>query len=155
MVNMAKSAIVPIQCNEVDLETLYRGVPLHHYFPIKYSRLPLSHSKLRKADTLLLVEKFANQLPRWKSGLIPLSGRIILLNAVITAMCIYHMLVLDLPPWLLWAADKIRRGFLWAGSDCAKGGQCLVAWENVCTPIKYGCLGLHNLQALNHALRTK
>lgn len=33
---------------------------------------------------------------------------------------------IDLPPWFLKAADKIRRGFLWAGADCAKGGQCLV-----------------------------
>ena len=37
----------------------------------------------------------------------------------------------------------VSDGVLWAGADCAKGGQCLVAWSDVCTPVQHGGLGLH------------
>ena len=30
--------------------------------------------------------------------------------------------------------DKLRRAFLWAGSDSVSGGKCLVKWSLVCFP---------------------
>lgn len=54
--------------------------------------------------------------------MIPLNDCIILLNAVITVMGLYHMLDLDLPLWVLRTADKILCGFVWVVSNCVKRG---------------------------------
>jgi hypothetical protein len=60
-----------------------------------------------------------------------LSGRLILVKTVLSAIAIYHMLSLDIPPWVLNRINKICRAFLWYGPDDTKGGNCLVAWEQV------------------------
>jgi hypothetical protein len=64
-------------------------------------------------------------------------------------------MAIDLDPWFLQAVDKLRRGFLWAGSGDALGGQCAVAWDLVCQPKCLGGLGFHNLRLLNTTLRAK
>jgi hypothetical protein len=40
-------------------------------------------------------------------------GRVVYVQAVMTASVIYHLMALDLEPWFFQAVDKIRRGFLW------------------------------------------
>jgi hypothetical protein len=72
-----------------------------------------------------------------------------------TASVIYHLLALDVDPWFIKAVDKLRRGFLWAGKPDARGGCCLVAWDQVCQPKHLGGLGLLNLTKLNAALRAR
>jgi hypothetical protein len=52
-------------------------------------------------------------------------------------------------PWFLQVVDKLRRGFFWAGKEDARGGSCLVAWNQVCQPKSLGGPGLHNLKLLN------
>lgn len=112
-VNMSKSAIVPIRCHVVDLQAITAEFPCATAeFPIKYLGLPLSPTKLLKADLTPLVDSLANQLPVWKTNLIPTCGRIALLNSMLIALGIYNMLALDMPPWLLKVVDKIRQGFL-------------------------------------------
>uniref|UniRef100_A0ACD5ZZX1 Uncharacterized protein n=1 Tax=Avena sativa TaxID=4498 RepID=A0ACD5ZZX1_AVESA len=65
------------------------------------------------------------------------------------------MMALDLPLWLIHLLNKLARGFFWAGLDCARRGQCVVAWDSVCTPVEYGGLGFLNLKLLNNAFRSK
>ncbi|CAM0912886.1 unnamed protein product [Alopecurus aequalis] len=72
-----------------------------------------------------------------------------------TASVVYHMMALDLEPWFFKAVDKLRRSFLWAGQEDARGGCCLVAWAAVCQPKRLGGLGFHNLRWLNTALRAR
>jgi hypothetical protein len=45
-----------------------------------------------------------------------------------TEWSLYTAINLELPPWLLKAFDKIRKGFLWTETDEVQGGKCLVAW---------------------------
>jgi hypothetical protein len=40
--------------------------------------------------------------------------------------------------WMLKKVDRIRRGFLWKGSEIASGGHYLVHWGNVQKPKKVG-----------------
>jgi hypothetical protein len=110
---------------------------------------------LRKADLLLLIEKIARKLATWKALLLTQSGRLILIKSVLTAIAVYHILSLDLPPWVLDCINKICRSFFWHGSKEARGGQCLVAWNQVCKPLNLGGLGIHNLKVLNDALRMR
>jgi hypothetical protein len=44
---------------------------------------------------------------------------------------------------------EICRAFFWAGDDYVHGGQCKVAWDEVCAPISKGGL------AIVFALKTK
>jgi hypothetical protein len=36
---------------------------------------------------------------------------------------------LDPPPCVFKAIEKIRRAFLWKGTDVVKGENCLINWE--------------------------
>jgi hypothetical protein len=44
------------------------------------------------------------------------------------------------------------QSLFWQGSEDIKGGQCLVAWKELCNPTYFGGLGVHNLKALNDDL---
>lgn len=56
------------------------------------------------------------------------------------------------PVWFSKRVDKIRRGFLWAQEDQARGGKSLVRWTDVCRPKG---LGISDLQRQSRALGTR
>jgi hypothetical protein len=109
----------------------------------------------RKRDLQDVLDKLAGKLSHWKARLLSLEGRVAYVQVVMTASVVYHLLALDLDPWFFKAVDSLRRGFLWAQSSDAQRGCCRVAWRLVCQPKILGGLGIHNLQLLNYALRTK
>jgi hypothetical protein len=39
--------------------------------------------------------------------------------------------------------------------DRASGGQCLVAWKEICKPLEFGGLGVKNLRLQGLALRVR
>ncbi|KAM0900496.1 hypothetical protein ACQ4PT_020623 [Festuca glaucescens] len=130
-VNPTKSSAAPIQCSDELL------------------------AEPRKADLQAVLDKLAAKLPFWKARLMTREGRVVYVQAVMTASVVYHLLALDVDPWFIKAVDKLCRGFLWAGKDDARGGSCVVAWHLVCQPKSLDGLGLHNLHWLNVALRTR
>jgi hypothetical protein len=122
-------------------------------FPIQYLGLPLSTTRLAKAELQPLVDKIARGVPAWTAALLKKSGRLVYLNAKLAASPIYHMLSLDLPPWFFNTANKLFRGFFWSATTEARKGHCVVAWETVCKPKDLGGLGVKNIRLLNHALQ--
>ncbi|KQJ83471.2 hypothetical protein BRADI_5g15081v3 [Brachypodium distachyon] len=70
-------------------------------------------------------------------------------------MPVYAMMSLDLPMKTIAGIEKICRVFLWKGRKDVRGGHCLVAWKDVCSPHEIGGLGIPNLKLLNLALRTR
>jgi hypothetical protein len=109
----------------------------------------------KKSELQQVLDSLAARLPFWKARLLSREGRLVYVQAVMTASVVYQLLALDLDPWFLKAVDKLRRSFLWAGTDDARGGCCQVAWRLVCQPKSLGGLGLHNLHAMNVALRAR
>ncbi len=91
----------------------------------------------------------------WKSNQMSSIGRATMVNAVLSAIPIYLLVVIDAPKWVVKGIDKIRRGFLWAGKAQANGGCCRVAWSKVCAPKNYGGLGVPNLELMGIALRSR
>ncbi|KAM0825325.1 hypothetical protein ACQ4PT_069629 [Festuca glaucescens] len=72
-----------------------------------------------------------------------------------TARTIHHLLIAEAPVWVLEEIEKGLRGFLWAAKDKANGGQCLVAWDQICKPREFGGLGIRNLRLQGLALRMR
>jgi len=64
-------------------------------------------------------------------------------------------LAITISPWVIQCIDKLRRAFLWAGTDTVSGGKCSVAWPKVCRPPDLGGLGLIDLEIFGYALRMR
>jgi hypothetical protein len=152
--NPAKSSAAPIRCS--DDQSISASLPCAVIpLPATYLGLPLSTRKPRKAELHAVIDRLAAKLPFWKARLLSREGRLVYVQAVLTGSVIYQLMALDLDPWFFKAVDKLRGGFLWAGSADTRGGSCLVAWRLVCQPKSLGGLGLHNLRYMNLALRTR
>jgi hypothetical protein len=75
-VNLNKTKIFPIQCDETMLSTTLADFPGKiSNFPGKYLGLPLHTWKLRRVDVQPLLEKIGGRLPGWKGKLLPTAGR--------------------------------------------------------------------------------
>lgn len=154
--NFAKSSVSPICCTGIDLQELLQdlGCPIKN-FPCTYLGMPLADTKLMKNDLQPICDKLVNRMKGWKMALLTLDGRLDLVRTVLSAMPIFQMIALILPAWLAKLIDKVRRGFLWEGSEVASGGKCLVSWRTVCRPKELGGLGITNLLAQSRALRMR
>jgi hypothetical protein len=58
-----------------------------------------------------LVQKIGNILLGWKSNLISIPGRELLVKFVLSAMPTFFMLVFKLPKWAITKIDRFKRGF--------------------------------------------
>ncbi|KAM0928574.1 hypothetical protein ACQ4PT_002562 [Festuca glaucescens] len=154
--NFAKNSAALIQCSGEILEEMAEALPCPlAALPCTYLGLPLSIRKPRKVELQAVLDKLAAKLPFWKACLLTREGRLVYVQAVMTASVVYQLLALDLDPWFFRAVDKLRRSFLWVGKDDAQGGCCAVAWDLVCQPKSLGSLGMHDLRRMNVALRAR
>ena len=83
------------------------------------------------------------------------AGRTALVKATMSAIPTHMSIVLCLSPWAIESIDKLRRAFIWCGSDKVSGGKCKVAWETVCRPRDLGGLGVSDLRRAGIALRVR
>jgi hypothetical protein len=102
-----------------------------------------------------MLDKTVQICPAWQRGLLARPGRLVLVKAVMEARPVHHLLITEAPVWLLEEVEKSCRGFFWAGKDRANGGQCLVAWGQICKPLALGGLGVKNLRKQGLALRVR
>ncbi|WVZ88911.1 hypothetical protein U9M48_035378 [Paspalum notatum var. saurae] len=150
--NVQKSSVLPIQCTEEDMSIIQNSLPCEiHDFPIKYLGIPLSLKKLSRAQVQPIIDKIANQLSGWKADLMTRAGRVVQVQFLLTAMLVYLIMAIDLPPWAIKAIDKIRRG----EEKKLRGGHCLITWNKVQLPKELGGLGISNLQTLGCTLRMR
>ncbi|XP_071677028.1 uncharacterized protein [Lolium perenne] len=62
---------------------------------------------------------------------------------------------MEAPVWLLEEIDRWTRAFFWTGKEKVAGGQCLVAWQQVCKPLCFGGLVVKNLRLQGLALHVR
>jgi hypothetical protein len=84
--NFAKSSIIPIQCEEIDLDHVLGGleVPVGH-FPVKYLGLPLSTGRLKRIHFQPIVDKAINKLTAWNMRNIAPTSHLTLVKSVLTS----------------------------------------------------------------------
>jgi hypothetical protein len=156
VINFSKSTLVPMH---VDTEVVAEIQAILDCrlegFPQTYLGLPLTCDKLKLCHFAPLIASIDKYLSGWASLLLSSGGRITLLNAVLDALPAYAMGAVELPPALLRAIDALRRAFLWNFSGRASGGNCLVAWDQVCRPKDQGGLGIRCLATQNSCLLVK
>jgi hypothetical protein len=155
--NIAKCSTNLIRCTDTHVALVEHELrtPVEP-FPQRYLGLPLSLRKPSAAQLQYLVDNVANKLPGWKASLPDKGGgRLELVRSTLSAMPIFSMMSLDIPAKTILAIEKIIRGFLSKGRKDVKGDHCLVVWDKVCTPKKWGGLGIPNLKMMNVALRTR
>jgi hypothetical protein len=88
-------------------------------------------------------------------GLIGREGRLTLIKAVLASRIVHQLLIAEAPVWLLEELNRGFRAFFWAGKKTVHGGQCLVAWDVICSPKRLGGLGIKDLRLHGIALRTR
>jgi hypothetical protein len=154
--NLAKSFVVPIRCQNIDLDDVLEGISeTRASFPLRYLGLPLSVWCLRRQDFQHLEGKYAGKIPTWNGKYVTLAGHTALVKSVIASQAIYHLTPLSIPSRALKFINKLERAFLWAAKDSTTGAKCKVNWEAVCHPKKYGGLGMLNVDSFATALRLR
>lgn len=89
------------------------------------------------------------------SGVPILSRQLILrstlLKSVLSSLLIYFMSIFVIPKTLSHCLEKMMRRFLWGFTDF-EAKIHLVEWNQVCSPIDHGGLGLRSLKLMKKAL---
>ena len=124
-------------------------------FPQTYLGLPLSPLTLCLSDYGPIISKCDRQLFGWCGRCLLIGSRLILVNSVLTAMISHAMCAGALPAGVIEAIDRRRRAFFWTGEESCTGGQCKVAWSDVCRPKALGGLGILSISSQNTALLSK
>jgi hypothetical protein len=83
------------------------------------------------------------------------AGRVTLTKKTLSSIPVHVSIVVVMSPWILKLIVKLQRAFIWAGSELANGGQCLVAWSRVTRPTELGGLGVLDLTTMAYALRLR
>jgi mannosylglycoprotein endo-beta-mannosidase len=100
--NFAKSSVVPIRCQNIDLNDVLEVIPATRAsFPLRYLGLPLSVWCLRRRDFQHLEDKCAGKLPTWGGKFINMAGRTALVKSVLASLAVYHATPLPIPPGTL------------------------------------------------------
>ena len=102
-----------------------------------------------------MIDKVAARIPGWKGNLLNEADRTALVKATLSAIPVHTSIAMCLSPWALNTIDKLRRAFLWTGSNAVAGGRCKVAWSRVCMPKHLGGLGVSDLRRVGIALRVR
>ncbi|PKI46327.1 hypothetical protein CRG98_033303 [Punica granatum] len=95
--------------------------------------------------------KVRAKLAGWKSSMLSMAGRAVLINSTCAAIPSYFMQCSRLPKTTISNLDKINRDFLW-GSTSDKKKLHLVSWEVITRPKSMGGLGIPNMDNRNKAL---
>lgn len=128
---------------------------VHGNFPCQYLGLPLGFRKPRRAELQPVLDKVAGKLAPRKGRMLNRMGRLVYINSVVTATATFLLTSFQPDKWFIKKMDKMRRNFLWSAEDESVGGKILVNWRQVCSPKRYGGLGVKDIGCFSRALRLR
>lgn len=106
-------------------------------YPFRYLGIPMHHRKLMNKDWKHVEERFQKILNYWRSKLLSVRGRLVLINSVLSSLCMFMFFFFKVPRGVLKKLDYFRSRFFWQSDDHKKKYR-LTRWEVVCTPKEQG-----------------
>lgn len=154
-VNYSKSQLIPINLTPQVADSLAQvfGCQLGT-MPFTYLGLPMGTTKPRIEDLSPIMDRVERRHSSC-SSLLTLSGRLEMVNSVITPITTYAMCTIKLHKGAIENIDRSRKQCLWRGNDRSKKGGNLAAWPLVIKPKDKGGLGVINLYLQNDTLLLK
>ncbi|XP_074266789.1 uncharacterized protein LOC141590074 [Silene latifolia] len=119
-------------------------------FPFRYLGIPISYKRMAIGDCTRLVEKVVSKLRGWGAKKLSYSGRLVLIQSVLSQLHVYWARIFVIPITVLDRVTAICRNYLWSSSD-QYGKAPSVAWDAL-RPKKFGGLGIVNCRLWNQAL---
>jgi hypothetical protein len=120
----------------------------------KYLGFPIKHSGSSGHDFDFIIDRMQTKLTGWKAKLLSMAGRVILTQAVTSAIPSYVMQGIMLPAKILNSIDRVNRNFIWGSSDLNKKLH-LMSWRKITRPKSEGGLGIMAAKPKNLALAAK
>lgn len=120
----------------------------------KYLGLPMVVGLRKKEAFLEIEERMAKRILNWKSKILSMAGREVLIKAVLTAMPQYAMMSYKMPITLCDKMQKMINAFWWSASERKKP----IHWVKASVLAKEkvdGGMGFRNLSLLNDAFLIK
>jgi hypothetical protein len=89
-------------------------------YPFKYLGIPMHHRKLMNKDWKYVEERFQKKLNCWRSKLLSVGGRLVLLNSVLSSLPMFILSFFELPKGVLKKLDYFRSWFFWQSDEHKK-----------------------------------
>ena len=122
--------------------------------PFTYLGLPLGTTRPTVQEFSPLLTKMERRLSG-VSKFLSYQGRLIMVNSVFSALPMYYMCRIVIPPTVIQQIDRFKKHCLWSKGDISKRGTCLAAWEPSCRPKDEGGLGIIDMKNQNTTLLMK
>jgi hypothetical protein len=142
-INFHKSSMVPINLARERAQIFadllgYKIASL----PFAYLGLPLGTTKPTVHDLMPLVDRIERRVSA-NFMLMSYSGKVILVNSLLTSIATFTMCSIQLNPKILEHIEKIRRHCLWVKKNEEGEEKCysLASWQMVCKPKKKRRIG--------------
>ncbi|KAM0044066.1 putative RNA-directed DNA polymerase [Helianthus debilis subsp. tardiflorus] len=154
-INVNKSNLVGIGVNGEEIGAMANN------FGCKPDTLPFNYLGLRVGANMNRVnnwwpvlEVFRSRLAKWKSHLLSISGRVVLIKSVLESLPAYYFSLYKAPKKVIADLESTIKSFLWGGS-VEERKLHWVKWDRVARHKKEGGLGLSKLKEINVSLLTK
>lgn len=105
--------------------------------PFIHLGIPISANMNRVINWKPIFDKFKSSLSGWKERTLSFGGRLTLIKSVLGSLPTFYLSIFKVPAKVLKDLERIRRRFLWGGSDDGKG-IAWVKWKDVMAPKSMG-----------------
>ena len=128
--------------------------PMQNSRHTKYLGLPSLIGRSKKQVFAILKERVGQKLAGWKSKLLSMGGKEILIKVMAQAIPTYTMSCFFLPQGLCDDMERMMKNFWW-GQKQQETKLGWVSWKRMCISKARGGLGFRNLKAFNLAMLAK
>jgi hypothetical protein len=80
-------------------------------YPFRYLGIPMHYKRITNADWKIIEDKFENRLSSWKVKLLSCSGRLVLINSVLSSLALFMLSFYEIPKGVLHKLDYYRSWF--------------------------------------------